>query len=162
MDFRIGSGRETDAGRWSVRKAEYSGDANPHPREDTAGRSHPPSGRRGHGNVTFRFSTVRDAPVCVRPVSNQAQTPTTERVVQVIKDTLPPVAATDSAGLIFGAGGHLDSLELVNFLADLEYRLATEFGREVVLASDRAMSRGRSPFRDVPSLAEYVMELLTE
>lgn len=63
---------------------------------------------------------------------------------------------------IFGAGGPLDSLGLVNFLADLEYRLAEEFDREIVLASERAMSRSHSPFRDVASLTEYILELLAE
>ena len=56
----------------------------------------------------------------------------------------------------------LDSLDLVNYLADLEYRLDQEFGRELVLASERAMSRSRSPFRDVNSLTDYIMELLAE
>ena len=84
-----------------------------------------------------------------------------EKVRQLVIETLPrPVS---SAGeVIFGAGGVLDSLDLVNFLADLEYRLGQEFGRELVLASDKAMSRSRSPFRDVDSLAGYIMELLAE
>ena len=56
----------------------------------------------------------------------------------------------------------MDSLGLVNFLADLEYRLADEFKKDVVLASERAMSRERSPFRDVSSLTDYVVELLSE
>jgi hypothetical protein len=63
---------------------------------------------------------------------------------------------------IFGAGGSLDSLGLVNFLADLEYRLAEKFGRELVLASERAMSRSQSPFRDVSALTDYIVELLAE
>jgi len=50
----------------------------------------------------------------------------------------------------------------VNYLADLEYRLGQEFGRELVLASEKAMSRNRSPFRDVDSLAAYITELLSE
>lgn len=63
---------------------------------------------------------------------------------------------------IFGQGGSLDSLGLVNFLADLEYRLEEQFGRVVVLASERAMSRQRSPFRDAEALTAYVVELLSE
>ena len=77
----------------------------------------------------------------------------------MILRTLPRAEGDNPA--IFGAGASLDSLGLVNFLADLEYRLAEEFGCEVVLASDRAMSRRRSPFRDANSLTEYIMELLT-
>ena len=83
-----------------------------------------------------------------------------EAVRRLILDTLPAGAAVGDNPTIFGADGALDSLGLVNFLADLEYRLAAEFGRELVLASDRAMSRTRSPFRDVDALTAYVLELL--
>jgi hypothetical protein len=95
-----------------------------------------------------------------RPVSTRAAI-SLEKINQLIADTLPRPAA-EPGKLIFGSGGVLDSLDLVNFLADLEYRLAEEFGREVVLASDRAMSRTRSPFRDVDVLAAYILELLSE
>lgn len=61
---------------------------------------------------------------------------------------------------VFGPAAPLDSLGLVNLLADLEYRLAERFGREVVLASEQAMSRSRSPFRDLDSLTEYALELM--
>lgn len=83
-----------------------------------------------------------------------------ETVRRLIMETMPAAAGEDSR--IFGAGAPLDSLGLVNFLADLEYRLTEEFGREIVLASDRAMSRSQSPFRDVAALTDYIVELLTE
>lgn len=76
----------------------------------------------------------------------------------MIIETLPPGATGGST--IFGPGGMLDSLGLVSFLADLEYKLSEEFDRAVVLASEQAMSRSRSPFRDVAALAAYITELL--
>jgi hypothetical protein len=79
---------------------------------------------------------------------------------RLIMETLPCTLGDDLR--IFGPGALLDSLGLVNFLADLEYRLGEKFGREFVLASERAMSRGRSPFRDVDALTEYIVELVTE
>jgi len=83
------------------------------------------------------------------------------RIVRgLILGLLPPGGGENPA--IFGGAGSLDSLGLVNLLADLEYRLAGEFGRDLVLASDRAMSRNRSPFRDVDGLTEYIVELLSE
>jgi len=81
-------------------------------------------------------------------------------VRRLILETLPRMQGDDAR--IFGPGAPLDSLGLVNFLADLEYRLGEKFGREFVLASERAMSRGRSPFRDVDALTEYVVELMAE
>ncbi len=76
----------------------------------------------------------------------------------LIVATLP--SGTNPAGVIFGPEGQLDSLGLVSFLADLEYRLGEEFGGEHLLASEQAMSRSRSPFRDVESLTAYIAELL--
>lgn len=81
---------------------------------------------------------------------------------RLILATLPEAARAGGGNVVFGAGGALDSLGLVNFLADLEYRIAEEYGRELVLASERAMSRSRSPFRDVDTLAAYIVELLNE
>lgn len=84
-----------------------------------------------------------------------------EKVRRIIVESLPAAVAGDPAEVvIFGAGGVLDSLGLVNFLADLEYRISDEFGQEIVLASEQAMSRSRSPFRNVASLTEYIEELL--
>jgi hypothetical protein len=77
-------------------------------------------------------------------------------------ETLPRPVSNTAGEVIFGADGVLDSLDLVNFLADLEYRIEQAFGREVVLASDKAMSRSRSPFHDVNSLSGYILELLAE
>ena len=85
-----------------------------------------------------------------------------ERVHQLVIDTLPQPVSNANGELIFGPGGILDSLALVSFLADLEYRLGKEFGREVVLANEQAMSRSRSPFRDAPALTDYIVELLAK
>ena len=96
-----------------------------------------------------------------RPVSTRTQV-SFEKVRQLVVATLPKAVSSPAGEIIFGPGGALDSLDLVNFLADLEYRLAQDFGREVVLASERAMSRTRSPFRDVDALTGYIVELLSE
>jgi hypothetical protein len=94
-------------------------------------------------------------------MSTQTQA-TSERVYHLVINTLPQPVSSAASELIFGPGGVLDSLQLVSFLADLEYRLAEEFGREVVLASEQAMSRSRSPFRDASALTEYIVELLAK
>jgi hypothetical protein len=91
----------------------------------------------------------------------QAQ-PSFETIHQLVIETLPQPVSSTNGELIFGPGGALDSLALVGFLADLEYRLAEKFGREVVLASEQAMSRSRSPFRDASALTEYIVELLAK
>lgn len=86
------------------------------------------------------------------------QQPSAAVVRRLVLESLP--GATGDNPPIFGAGAPLDSLGLVNFLVDVEYRLAREFGRDLVLASERAMSRSQSPFRDVDALTAYILELL--
>jgi hypothetical protein len=90
------------------------------------------------------------------------QSVSSDSIRRLVVALLPAAARAGDNPVIFGAGGALDSLGLVNFLADLEYRLAEVHGRELVLASERAMSRSRSPFRDVDTLTAYVLELLSE
>ncbi len=84
---------------------------------------------------------------------------TLEKIRSVVVNTLPGPVAGET---LFGPGGALDSLGLVSYLADLEIRIGEEFGRELVLASEQAMSRSRSPFRTVTALTEYINELLAQ
>ena len=91
-----------------------------------------------------------------------AQPVSSDSIRRLVVALLPETARSGDNPAIFGSGGALDSLGLVNFLADLEYRLAEVYGRDLVLASERAMSRSRSPFRDVDTLTAYILELLAE
>jgi acyl carrier protein len=64
--------------------------------------------------------------------------------------------------VLFGKGGSLDSLGLVNFLVTVEENIQDEFGISVTLGDERAMSRKHSPFARVESLAQYISILLKE
>ena len=61
--------------------------------------------------------------------------------------------------LLFGEGAALDSLNLVNLVMMVEQNIMMETGAEVLLASEAAMSRKRSPYRSVSSLADYAVEV---
>jgi acyl carrier protein len=61
---------------------------------------------------------------------------------------------------IFGEEGALDSLALVSLISDLEETIHDDFGKEVTLADEKAMSATTSPFRDVKSLSAYIKSLL--
>lgn len=63
------------------------------------------------------------------------------------------------AALIFGDGAPLDSLELVNLVMAVEQQIMDLTGVELVLASESAMSRKRSPYRSVGALADYAVEV---
>ena len=63
---------------------------------------------------------------------------------------------------LFGGDDGIDSLSLVRLVADIERAAAREFGKKVVLADERAMSRRNSPFRTVGTLGELLHERLGE
>ncbi|MEL7546793.1 MAG: hypothetical protein AAGJ84_09085 [Pseudomonadota bacterium] len=65
----------------------------------------------------------------------------------------------DEHCLIFGEGAPLDSLDLVNLVMAVEQHIMDLTGDELVLASEAAMSRKRSPYRSVGALADYAVEL---
>lgn len=61
--------------------------------------------------------------------------------------------------VLYGSNGHLDSMGLVAFLIDVEESFQDE-GIRISLSDDRAMSQNSSPFRNIPSLTEYITKLL--
>jgi acyl carrier protein len=82
--------------------------------------------------------------------------------VDELNDTLPAerkLAKTPET-VLFGKGGKLDSLGLVNLIVATEQRIEEAFGVAVTLADERAMSQQHSPFRTIGSLADYAITLL--
>lgn len=61
---------------------------------------------------------------------------------------------------LFGRDAPLDSLALVTVLVSFEAALNDQFGTQIVLADERAMSMERSPFRTVSTLVDYACALL--
>ena len=61
---------------------------------------------------------------------------------------------------LFGAKSSLDSMGLVNLIADIEERLSDEYNIDIILANQSAMSRTHSPFRRVGSCVDYIIELI--
>tara|TARA_B100001093_G_C26723523_1_gene968883 strand:+ start:200 stop:505 length:306 start_codon:yes stop_codon:yes gene_type:complete len=59
---------------------------------------------------------------------------------------------------LYGEGGALDSMALVNLIADIEEAVAESYKANIVLADDKAMSAQRSPFRNVDSLIDTLLE----
>jgi len=69
--------------------------------------------------------------------------------------------AKDEGALLFGEGAALDSLALVNLVMGAEQHILEMADVEIVLASEAAMSRKRSPYRSVGALADYAVEVAT-
>jgi acyl carrier protein len=63
------------------------------------------------------------------------------------------------ASILFGQNGHLDSMALVALLMDIEDAFQ-EQGIEISLSDEKAMSLSRSPFKDIPSITQYIHEVI--
>ncbi len=66
----------------------------------------------------------------------------------------------DSETVLFGKGGILDSLGLVNFISMVEQKINTELGVCITLADDRAISQKNSPFKSLGALVDYICSLI--
>jgi len=56
---------------------------------------------------------------------------------------------------LFGKEGLLDSMALVSLVMSLEQEIAEQFGAEIALADEKALSQKHSPFRTIGSLVSY-------
>ena len=86
------------------------------------------------------------------------------KTIDETNEVLAPEKQLDKSPdtILFGQSGHLDSMGLVNFIITLEELIKEEFGVNIVLADERAMSQKNSPFRTVGSFADYIFALLKE
>jgi acyl carrier protein len=57
---------------------------------------------------------------------------------------------------LYGGDGGLDSLSLVMLVSAIEAAITDEFGKDVVLASEKAMSMRNSPYRNVGAFVDFV------
>lgn len=90
--------------------------------------------------------TVRNVVIEALELTNQSRSDDTQ------------IPLTDSTAL-FGQNGHLDSMALVAFLMDIEDALQ-EQSIEVSLSDEKAMSLSRSPFKDIPSITQYIHDVI--
>jgi hypothetical protein len=89
----------------------------------------------------------------------------TDLICEIYKQCLPPGQAAPEVNRethLLGANTLLDSSALVSLLVEVEQQINDAVGTEILLADDRAMSQKRSPFRNIGTLAEYVVMLLNE
>ena len=61
--------------------------------------------------------------------------------------------------ILFGQNGYLDSMALVALLMDIEDAFQ-EQGIDISLSDEKAMSLSRSPFKDIPSITQYIHEVI--
>lgn len=108
------------------------------------------------------------------PVFSQSEGSSTVRAMDILTEVLYPALEEAKATLaaaqaidprpdavLFGDGG-FDSMGLVQFIVIVEEHIEDRMGQTVRLATDRAMSRRRSPFATLEALAEFVRECVDE
>lgn len=81
------------------------------------------------------------------------------RMINLAREPDHQVAESPTA-VLYGPGSPLDSLGLVSLLIEVEEGLRDE-GAVVSLSDERAVSQKRSPFRDVPSLIQFIENSLS-
>jgi acyl carrier protein len=62
---------------------------------------------------------------------------------------------------LYGEEGALDSMALINLIADIEDALDEQYAASIALADEKAMSAKKSPYRNVGALTDAVMERLS-
>lgn len=80
-------------------------------------------------------------------------------IIEIIKEYFESQDIKEKATeetVLFGKNSVLDSLGLVNVIIDIESKFLDE-GYEILLTSEKAMSRSNSPFRAVETLSEYII-----
>ena len=92
-----------------------------------------------------------------------------EKILDLVIDLVKEIGLEQSNEILINPnqstrlfGENLDSLEIVMLICELEERISDEFGIQIILADDRAMSQRTSPFRSIKTLVEYIDLLLSE
>ena len=81
-----------------------------------------------------------------------------DEINSTLEDTKKLEKSADA--IIFGPGGRIDSLGLVNLVMSCEQLFYEMAGQEVLLASEAAMSRRNSPYLCADTLADYAVEIV--
>jgi len=88
----------------------------------------------------------------------------TTEILALLQDVVDREAAHDpvqvsATSALIGPDATISSLGAVSLIADVEITLAENYGLEVMLVSEDALSRSKSPFLTVETLVDYIGEL---
>lgn len=84
--------------------------------------------------------------------------------LDIVNQQLPKdeqIEKKQDAALFYTSGG-LDSLGIINLVMAIEERIRQDFGVNITLADEKALSSEDSPFRTVGTLINYISSLLNE
>jgi acyl carrier protein len=61
---------------------------------------------------------------------------------------------------LYGKSGKLESLDFVTLIMEVEEKVRDEFGIDVTIADEQLLSKEKSPFLTIGTLADYLQEFL--
>ena len=83
--------------------------------------------------------------------------------VDALNEQLPGAGVEKSLEApLYGAGGHLESLDFVTLIMEVEERINAEFATNITIADGNLLSKEKSPFSNLGSLIEYLERILKE
>lgn len=84
------------------------------------------------------------------------------QIKKFCKENNIEVQSIDESTRLIGSDAIFDSMGLVTFLVELEEGLEDKYSIEIEIADEKAMSRYRSPFLNITTLTEYLIERVNE
>lgn len=78
------------------------------------------------------------------------------------ENEIATISKIDEKTRLIGHDSIFDSIELVQFIVEVENFIDEEFNIEIQLASEKAMSRRNSPFVSISNLTEFILEEINE
>ncbi len=97
-------------------------------------------------------------------MTKQEITATVIKQVENLNDTFleSQKIIVDENTVLFGNGSSIDSLSLVSMIVELEMLFSEEYGFDISLTDDKAMTREINPFDSVSSLVDFVFEIINK
>jgi hypothetical protein len=81
--------------------------------------------------------------------------------VNTMREEAIPIDSLDEVHL-YGDTGVFDSMQLVSFLTVVEEKIADKLGLSITIVSEKAVSRKISPFSNVDTLVDFLLEEVGE
>lgn len=79
-----------------------------------------------------------------------------------LNETLDEKIDFNEGVILIGESAVLDSFDFVNLTVLIEESISDELDKEITLVNEKAFSRKNSPFKNINSLTDYILELIEE
>ena len=92
-----------------------------------------------------------------------------EKIQEIILDSLKEfnkekakdeVLEISNDTILLDKQGKLDSLDFITLIVIIEENISDKLGKNITIVSERAFSKKYSPFKNVESLTEFIVELV--